>query len=69
MKKLKKLKLNKEVVANLSNGEMSRVKGGAPSAVVWVCTGVCGGGGGSPSAACTKPPRCCDYGCCETLYC
>lgn len=68
MKKLKKLTLNKEVVANLNKGEMASVKGGAPSAVVWLCGGG-GGGGGSSSGVHTKPPRCCDYGCCETLRC
>lgn len=91
MKKLNKLVLRKEVVANLSNQDMNQLKGGTCSAFVgascveetislidkyeclpplktsdrdYTCPGGPTGYGGN-----TTPPRCCGYGCCETLVC
>lgn len=84
MKKLKKLILKKEIVANLSESEMRGVVGGGYSGLLLTCC-ICTHSGGyqqpktenaacpskviCPSQDCTKPPRCCEYGCCETLYC
>ncbi|MFV0329283.1 MAG: class I lanthipeptide [Dysgonomonas sp.] len=82
MKKLKKLTLRKETIASLNEDAMGSIKGGASADCTFnscVC-GFTGGtyngtytggnnGGGSPSNNCTRPPRCCNYGCCETLYC
>lgn len=82
MKKLKKLTLKKEVIANLSEDAMGNIKGGASAVICIFETSICGftggtygyggthtGGGGGASNDCTRPPRCCNYGCCETLYC
>lgn len=83
MKKLKKLTLKKEVIANLSEDAMGNIKGGASAAICIFESSLCGftGGtwdgtvrntqkcGGYASDDCTKPPRCCYYGCCETVNC
>lgn len=75
--KLKKLKLNKQTIANLSSFEMNHLKGGANSYGVITCvesynnydciTDTCP----KPTeyTGHTAPPRCCKYGCCETIGC
>ena len=78
MKKLKKLTLKKEIITDLCKGEMNDLKGGA-SAGLFGCyesgglypgcnSAFCGGGGGDGGYH-TVPPRCCAYGCCETVNC
>lgn len=81
MKKLRKLTLKKEIIATLNESEMRSVVGGATADVLGYCQPnttpyarcpvlySAGCGGGNPSNDCTRPPRCCNYGCCETLYC
>lgn len=52
MDKIKKLKLKKEVIANLSNAEMGQIKGGGGTTTLYDCftevhcSGGCDGGGG-----------------------
>lgn len=69
--KLKKLHLNKEVIMNLNELEMEHLKGGGSyGGAIIPCR---------PSDSCppkvteytghTAPPRCCEYGCCETVGC
>ena len=79
MKKIKKLILKKEIIANLSEDAMKSIKGGATFICTFEtcsCNFTCGGyggggGGGNKSDDCphTQPPRCCEYGCCETTNC
>lgn len=67
MKDLKKLKLNKETVTELCKGEMNHLKGGTDITITFMASYLAGcykGGGGH-----TRPPRCCKYGCCETIGC
>lgn len=72
MKQLKKLVLRKETIVNLNNSEMNELKGGDLSTgVLLPCA--------ESYANCTldnckqlghtEPPRCCAYGCCETIGC
>lgn len=71
MKKLKKLTLKKETITSIGDSEMGNLKGGSD----YLCTGWdscncmskecyttgCGGR--------TYMPKCCYYGCCETIGC
>lgn len=70
--KLKKLQLNKQLIMNLNESEMGHLKGGGASygGAINPCR---------PSDTCppgptqytglTGAPRCCEYGCCETVGC
>jgi len=84
MKKLKKLVLKKEVITSLSNSEMSTVKGGCSGFDLFSCAidmsiypgyecPITGAPDPYPSPVTgrdnTCPPRCCEYGCCETVAC
>lgn len=72
MKKLKRLVLKKEVITSLNDSEMLNVKGGCSRYDLFSCAidmSIYPGYDCSPSPRQTQPPRCCDYGCCETIGC
>ncbi|MBK5722832.1 class I lanthipeptide [Dysgonomonas sp. Marseille-P4677] len=78
MKKLKKLTLKKETIVNLNDSEMNDLRGGTIYiSLINPCRNSYAGGAYCPSTyqpspgggGHTKPPRCCAYGCCETIGC
>lgn len=76
MKKLKKLILKKETIANLNEDEMKNIVGGYRTGLPLTCA-ICTTTLEKPKTYncqtddCphTQPPRCCEYGCCETTNC
>lgn len=70
MKKLKKLALKKELIINLSDSEISKMQGGYSRYDLFSCAidmPIYPGYDYTPAPRRTTPPRCCDYGCCETI--
>lgn len=76
MKTLKKLVLKKETVVNLAAREMNSLRGGdVENSFGYIgCQGSynpldCVEGGVTEYTGHTAPPRCCEFGCCETVGC
>lgn len=82
--KLKKLVLKKEIVVNLGVEEMNKLRGGyegggyeggSHEACSYGCISKDPNNCPKPSPLPTEytghtaPPRCCEYGCCETIGC